>query len=136
MKEGRELSAGPGQRRPRERRWTIGELLSIVAMIAANLALLGEVGRRGGWFAWALGGVILVTNLAFCGVMGVLLRFRLIPLMTMFSTAALTEAFLVQAATADRDAGWIVTGAALGLLLLAAWAAVLHTTGRRGHSRR
>jgi hypothetical protein len=104
-------------------------------MVAANLALLGQIVRAAGRSGWFVGGMILATNLALCGVMGVVGRFRLIPLMAMFSTAALTEAFLYQAATVGRDSGWIVVVAVLGALALVAGWTGLRSARRRQHSR-
>jgi hypothetical protein len=117
----------------RRSRLTLGALLAIVAMLAANISLVVQVGRLGGW---GLAAMIVGTNAVFCLMAGAVVRFRLIPLMALFTTAALTEALLFQAATSRRPSGWIATAAVMGavaLLALAVGVRALQRPRSRGH---
>jgi hypothetical protein len=105
--------------------------MAIVAMIAANVALASQVVKHGGW---QLAAVIVGTNAAFCTLAGAVVRFRLVPLMALFTTAELTEALLWQSAASGRPSDWIATVAVLGAITLLALALGLHAA-RQAQSR-
>jgi hypothetical protein len=109
----------PENRRRERRRFTIADYLMIVAVIAANVALVSQVFNVSGPGSWIVAAMVLGVNALFCLVFGVVLRFRMIPLLAMFTTAALTEAILWQAAISKRNNTWIVVIALLGGALLA-----------------
>jgi hypothetical protein len=90
-------------------------------MIAANVAMVAEVVKispdpdR----AKLIAGLMLATNAVLCFILGIGFRFRLIPLMGIFTTAALTEALLLGAAASRQNNAWILVVAMLGAILLA-----------------
>jgi hypothetical protein len=99
-------------------RWTTGTILAAVALVAANVALVSQIVRDTG--SWEIAAMMLGTNAFLCLLLGVAVRFRLIPLLAMFSTAALTETMLWQVAFARRNTDWIVAVAVLGGAVLLA----------------
>jgi hypothetical protein len=88
-------------------------------MIAANVSLGAQVVRLGGW---RLAVMLIGTNAVLCLLAGAAFRFRLIPLMALFTTAELTEGLLLQAAMSRRSSDWIATAAILGAVALLALA--------------
>ena len=108
----------PPEPPPRRRRWTTGALLAAVALVATNVALVAQIVRDSG--DWHIALMMLATNAIFCLVFGAAFRFRPIPLLAMFSTAALTETMLWQVTFARRDTDWIVAVAILGGVVLLA----------------
>ena len=116
-------SDGPSSRR----RLSLGGMLAIMAMIAANLALASQVVKVGGW---RLAGIIVGTNAVFCTLAGLVVRLRLVPLMALFTTAELTEALLWQSATSGRSSDWIATVAVLGAVALLALALGINAAHR------
>lgn len=76
---------------PPASRWSLGTLLCGVGLIAANVTLWADLRRSGGWRLIA---AFVVVNLTFCLMAGPALRFRLIPMMVLFTTVELTEAML------------------------------------------
>jgi hypothetical protein len=108
-------------------RLSLGGMLAIVAMLAANGALASQVVKAGGW---RLAGLIVATNAVFCTLAGLVVRFRLVPLMALFTTAELTEALLWQSATSGKPSDWIATVALLGAVVLLALALGLNAAHR------
>ncbi len=102
-------SSGP---KPPRRRWTLGMVLAVVAMIAANVALVAQINRDTG--NWQVGLMMLGANVLFCAPIAPIVRFRPFSLLAMFTTAALTETMLWQMATARQNTDWIVAVAVLG----------------------
>lgn len=110
--------------------WTIGTLLALVAAVAAHTALVSEAYRRsGGWF---LPLAMLGMTMFLCLVLGSIFSYRLVPLFALSSTAALTEAVLIQTVGSGRSNSWIVVIAVLGAAMLAA----VEIARRRNHRRR
>jgi hypothetical protein len=119
---------------PPRPRLSLGAVMAIVAMIGANAALVAQVAKSGGW---RLAGVVVLTNAALCTLAGAVVRFRLIPLMALFTSAELTEALLWQSAVSRRSNDWIATVAILGALTLLALAVGVHSArGARSRVRR
>jgi hypothetical protein len=113
--------------------WTIGTLLAVVAAVAAHAALASEAFRRsGGWFL-PLG--MLGTTLLLCLAFGAVFSYRLVPLLSLSSTAVLTEAVLIQTVGPGDSGTWIVVVAVLGAGMLAA-VEVARRVRPRGRRRR
>jgi hypothetical protein len=111
----------------------LGMALASAAVVAANLAVVGEVIRTAptARAAWVGCGLILGTNGILCALFGLVLRFRFVPLMGIFTVAALTEALLWRSAASGRNSGWIAVVAILGGCLLAGFAYALRGFRRR-----
>ena len=121
----------PRDRRPP--RWRLGTLLAVVAMVAANLTLWAGLNRAAGW---RLALVVVAVNAVLCLMAGAVVRFRLVPLLALFTTAELTEALLLQSALSDRGGDWIAAVAVLGGLALLAVMAGLSAARRVRRQRR
>jgi hypothetical protein len=95
--------------------------LVLLALIAANWAVIAEASRAADNLrsAWIACGVVLGTNGLLCALLGLVLRFRLLPLMGIFTVAALTEAVLWRVAASGRNPSWIALVAIVGACLLA-----------------
>ncbi len=105
----------------RWRAW-LGEGMAALALVAANALMVVMLFRIRGGPDWPLAGMMLGMNALLALLCGAVVRFRPVPLMAVFTTAALTEAYLLPSATTDRDPGWIILVAAIGsLMLLAFW---------------
>jgi hypothetical protein len=114
--------------------WTIGTLLALVAAAAAHAALASEAFRRGG--GWGLPLAMLGTTGFLCLVFGSVFSYRLVPLLTLSSTAVLTEALLIQTVGRGNSNTWIVVVAVLGAAMLAAVEVARRSGARRRRRRR